>query len=65
MKVAGGVSVFGRFSILLRTRPTVFIGLNWYRMELCRMAIRKNVMRRDLYFFLKGQILDFQGQTLK
>ena len=43
--------VFGVFFILSRTRPTVFIGLCWYHIEMCRMAICKNVMRRNFDFF--------------
>ena len=45
------IVVFSRFFILSRTRPTVFIGLCWYHIEMCRMAICKNVMRRNFDFF--------------
>ena len=44
------VSVLGCFFAFLRTRHTVWIGLGWYRMEICRMAIRKKGMRRNFDF---------------
>ena len=43
--------VFGRFFILSQTRPTVFFGLCWYHIEMCRMAIYKNVMRQNFVFY--------------
>ena len=45
------LAFLGHFFALLRTRHTVWIRLGWYRMEICRMAIRKKGMRRNFDFW--------------